>query len=232
MKNETSNDQRTFVKPAQFEAKQEPFQFMAPLMAEQKESKQEITNLRQDKIFIPVINKPAMDQQWAELETGGHFGLLGINSQQLKDHKDARRAFTFEALSLPTLTEEPRPTSEDIDLGMISQQAGLIVQEDRVESNEPAINLDPLSMGASQSFTREFIPEFAEFDESSELRGVSDAETAKDNQEFLDFMKTLRLSTGTGASSRSITGAELLTPEKEPTLSEKLNMPRAESRFA
>ena len=31
MKNETSNDQRTFVKPSQFEAIQEPFQFMAPL---------------------------------------------------------------------------------------------------------------------------------------------------------------------------------------------------------
>ena len=35
--------------------------------------------------------QPETDQQWSELETGGHFGLLGINSQQLKDHKDATR---------------------------------------------------------------------------------------------------------------------------------------------
>ena len=55
------------------------------------------------------------------------------------------------------------------------------------------INLQPLSMGAGQSFTREFIPEF---DESSELKGVSDAEVAKDNQEFLDYMKMIDLSTG------------------------------------
>ena len=232
IKSETSND-RTFVKPAQFEATQEPFKFN-PLVAEPKESKQESKNLRQDKIFRPAIIKSEIDQQWAELETGGHFGLLGINSQQLKDHKDANRAFTFEALSLPTLTEEPRPTSEEIDLGMVSQQAGLIVQEDRVESNEPAINLDPLSMGASQPFTREFLPAIADEDddfvESNDIRGVSDAEVAKDNQEFLDFMKTIDLSTG--SSSRSRQGAELLTQTREPTLSEKLNMPRAESRFA
>ena len=75
MKNETSdtsNDQRTFVKPSatsmvgmqpsQFEATQEQFKFN-PLVAEPKESKQESKNLRQDKIFRPVINKPAMDQQ-------------------------------------------------------------------------------------------------------------------------------------------------------------------------
>ena len=82
-------------------------------------------------------------------------------------------------------------------------------------------------MGAGQSFTREFIPEF---DESSELKGVSDAEVAKDNQEFLDYMKTIDISTG--SSTRSRQGAELLTPEKEPSLAEKLNMPVATSRFA
>ena len=62
-------------------------------------------------------------------------------------------------------------------------------------------------MGAGQSFTREFIPEFAEFDESSELRGVPDAEVAKDTQEFFDFMKTIDLPTG--SSTRSRQGAEL-----------------------
>ena len=75
-------------------------------------------------------------------------------------------------------------------------------------------------MGAEASFTREFIPEFNEFDE---LRGVSDAEVAKDNQEFLDYMKTLNLS-GQGAG--------LLTPTREPTSAEKSNMPVAESWFA
>ena len=224
---EASNDQRTFIKPSQFEAKQEPFQFKAPPMAEPKSTPSLIQSLTigQEQKF-----RPETDQQWSELETGGHFGLLGINSQQLKDHKEAKRAFTFEALSLPTLTEEPRPTSEEIDLGIVPQEAGLIVQEDRVESNEPPINLEPLSMGAGQSFTREFIPEFTEFDESNELIGVSDAEVAKDNQEFFDYMKTLNLSTG--VSTRSRQGAELLSPEREPSLAEKLNMPRAESRFA
>jgi hypothetical protein len=236
MQSDTSNDHRTLVKPVQFEAKQEPFKFKPSLnfsTVELKEQKKR--KVRPSAISIVKMQPSAtsMDQQWAELETGGHFGLLGINSQQLKDHKDAKRAFTFEALSLPTLTEEPRPTSEEIDLGMVSQEAGLIVQEDRVESNEPPINLEPLSMGASQSFTREFIPSAEdddEFAESSDIRGVSDAEVAKDTQEFLDFMKTLNLSTG--SSTRSIQGAELLSPTKEPTLAEKLNMPRAESRFA
>jgi hypothetical protein len=229
MTGEASNDQRTFIKPSQFEAKQEPFQFKAPPMAEPKSTPSLIQSLTigQEQKF-----RPETDQQWSELETGGHFGLLGINSQQLKDHKEAKRAFTFEALSLPTLTEEPRPTSEEIDLGIVPQEAGLIVQEDRVESNEPPINLEPLSMGAGQSFTREFIPEFTEFDESGEIRGVSDADAvvAKDNQEFFDFMKTIDISTG--ASTRSRQGAELLTPEKEPSLAEKLNMPVATSRFA
>ena len=78
MTRDTSNDQRTFVRPLRFEAKQEPFQFN-PLVAEPKESKQEITNLRQDKIFRPAIIKSEIDQQWAELETGGHFGLLGTS---------------------------------------------------------------------------------------------------------------------------------------------------------
>ena len=193
-------------------------------MAEPKSTRSLVQSLTvgQEKKFGPQT-----DQQWAELETGGHFGLLGINSQQLQDHKDAKREFTFEALSLPTLTDELRPTSEEIDLGIVPQEAGLIVQEDRVESNEPPINLKPLSMGADTSFTREFIPEF---DESSELKGVSDAEVAKDNQEFLDYMKTIDISTG--SSTRSRQGAELLTPEKEPSLAEKLNMPVATSRFA
>ena len=216
MKSATSNDQGTFIKPSQFEAKQEPFEFTAPQLAEPKSTRSLVQSLTvgQEKKF-----GPQPDQQWSELETGGHFGLLGINSQQLREHKEAKRAFTFAALSLPTLTEEPRPTSEEIDLGMVSQEAGLIVQEDRVESNEPAINLEPLSMGAGQSFTREFIPEFAE---TSEIRGVSDAEVAKDNQEFLDYMKTIDISTGSSTRSR----------QKEPTLAEKLNMPVASSRFA
>ena len=224
MKSATSNDQGTFIKPSQFEAKQEPFEFKAPPMAEPKSTPSLVQSLTvgQEQKF-----RPEADQQWSELETGGHFGLLGINSQQLKDHKDAKREFTFEALSLPTLTDELRPTSEEIDLGIVPQEAGLIVQEDRVESNEPPINLQPLSMGAGQSFTREFIPEFVE---TSEIRGVSDAEVAKDNQEFFDFMKTIDISTG--SSTRSRQGAELLTPTREPTLAEKLNMPVAESRFA
>ena len=70
-------------------------------MAEPKSTRSLVQSLTvgQEKKF-----RPQTDQQWAELETGGHFGLLGINSQQLQDHKDAKREFTFEALSLPTLT--------------------------------------------------------------------------------------------------------------------------------
>ena len=229
-----STDHRTFIRPAQLEAKQEPFKFTSPppLMAEPKTSRSLVQSLSvgQEKKFGPQA-----DQQWAELETGGHYGLLGVNTQQLKDHKEAKREFTFEALSLPTLTEEPRPTSEEIDLGIVSPEAGLIVQEDRVETNEPAINLQPLSMGAEASFTNSLLPvsEDDEFIESSDIRGVSlfpnDPETAKDHQEFLDYMKTLDLS---NASSSSRQGAELLTPTREPTLVEKLNMPVAESRFA
>jgi len=237
MKSETSNVHHTFIKPSQFEAKQEPFQFKAPPMAEPKSTPSliQLLTVGQEKKF-----RPQTDQQWAELETGGHFGLLGINSQQLKDHKEAKRAFTFEALSLPTLTEEPRPTSEEIDLGIVPQEAGLIVQEDRVETNEPPINLKPLSMGAEASFNNSLIPaaiaeEDDEFADDSNMRGgvslfPNDPEIAKDNQEFFDFMKTIDISTG--ASTRSRQGAELLSPEKEPSLAEKLNMPRAESRFA
>ena len=58
---------------------------------------------------------------------------------------------------------------------------------------------------------------------TSDMRGGPDAEVAKDTQEFFDYIKTLRLS-----EQR----AELLTPTREPTLVEKLNMPVAESRFA
>ena len=40
---------------------------------------------------------------------------------------------------MTTLVEEARPTSEEIDMGMVPAMAQEIVQEDRVESNEPPI---------------------------------------------------------------------------------------------
>ena len=85
-------------------------------------------------------------------------------------------------------------------------------------------------MGADTSFTKELIPVIAEedddFAETSDMRGVY-----KDTQAFYDYMKTVNLSTGASTRSRPSL-AELLSPEKEPSLAEKLNMPRAESRFA
>jgi hypothetical protein len=57
----------------------------------------------------------------------------------LKAHKEAKKEATYEALSLPVLVEELRPTSEEIDLGIVPFISQEIVQEDRVESNEPEI---------------------------------------------------------------------------------------------
>ena len=62
-------------------------------------------------------------------------------------------------MSMPVLTEEPRPTSEEIDIGIVPHIAQEIVQEDRVETNEPAIQLQPLRMGAEKPFMKKIIPE-------------------------------------------------------------------------
>jgi len=135
VKSDPFNTKQTFINTPIFEAKQEQFQFKAPLLAEPKEPTiaQKI-QIGQEKKFDAPTKQP-----WAEVETGGHFGFLGINTEQLKAHEEAGKEFTWASVSTPILVEEARPTSEEIDLGIVPQMAQEIVQEDRVESNEPPI---------------------------------------------------------------------------------------------
>ena len=112
------NTRQTFINTPVYEAKQESFQFKAPLQAESKgPSLAQKINVGQEKKFT---THP--DQPWSELETGGHFGLLGINTADLNKYKDLHRKFTFESLSMPTLVEEERPTAEEIDLGIVPSE--------------------------------------------------------------------------------------------------------------
>ena len=111
---------RTLINPIKFEAPKEPLKFKAPLTAELKPpTLVQTINIGQEKKF-----EPERKQKWAEVETGGHFVL-----------PEAKATPTL----VPTLIEEARPTSEEIDLGIVPQMAGEIVQEDRVENDEPPI---------------------------------------------------------------------------------------------
>lgn len=140
VKSDPLNTRQTFIKPSQFEATQTPFKFNpieitpASLIQEVKTRKPKPINITKEMKF-----QAPPEQMWAELEKGGHFGLLGINTQQLKAHKEAKKEATYEALSLPVLVEEIRPTGEEIDLGIVPFISQEIVKEDRVESNEPGI---------------------------------------------------------------------------------------------
>ena len=160
------NTQQTLINPQKFEAKREKLIFKAPLTAEPKPpSLVRIINIGQEKKF-----EPEPKQKWAEVETGGHFVL-----------PEAKATPTL----VPTVIEEARPTSEEIDLGIVPQMAGEIVQEDRVENDEPPIlqimveepkqeslikepiatrgnteqmQLKELTMGEDKSFNKTLIP--------------------------------------------------------------------------
>lgn len=131
---------QSLINPPQFEATQTSFKFKpiemtpASLIKEIKTTKPPPINITKEMKY-----QPPPDQMWAELEKGGHFGLLGINTEQLKAHKEAKKEFSYEALSLPVLAEEERPTGEEIDLGIVPFISQEIVKEDRVETNEPEI---------------------------------------------------------------------------------------------
>jgi hypothetical protein len=131
---------QTFIKPSQFEATQTPFKFN-PIEMTPSSLIQEVKTRQPKPINITKEMKyqEPPEQMWAELEKGGHYGLLGINTEQLKAHKEAKKEATYEALSMPVLVEEIRPTGEEIDLGIVPFISQEIVKEDRVESNEPEI---------------------------------------------------------------------------------------------
>lgn len=208
----------TLIHPIRFEAPKEPFKFNTPLPPEPKPpSLVRIINIGQEKKF-----EPEPKQKWAEVEMGGHFVL-----------PETKATSTL----VPTVIEEARPTSEEIDLGIVPQIAQEIVQEDRVETDEPAIKLQPLTMGASATFNKAIIQPSSRAEEEPELQGtgelrgierlphISDPETAKDAQYFMDYIKTIGMTAPQPQDS-------LLTPTREPTLAEKLNMPVAESRYS
>lgn len=138
VKSDPFNTRQSLINPLQFEAKQTPFEF-TPATMTPASLIQEVKRRKQPNITKDMKYQEPPEQMWAELEKGGHFGLLGINTQQLKAHKEANKEATYEALSLPVLVEEIRPTGEEIDLGIVPFISQEIVQEDRVESNEPEI---------------------------------------------------------------------------------------------
>ena len=221
------NTKQTFINTPPFEAPQEQFSFNAPLHPKPlpQTLAQQIRLGREKKFTTPP------KQAWAEVETGGHFGLLGVNDAQIKAHKEAKKEFTHEALSMPVVTDEARPTSEAIDLGMVPRIAQEMVQEDRVETNEPVIQLQPLTMGAKKPFVGKLIlpppaPEEKEEDVEfieGDIHRTPDKEVAQDIQEFYDYMKTLDMTAPTRDSI-------LATPVKEESLVGQLGAPHAESR--
>jgi hypothetical protein len=186
-------------------------------------------NIGQEKKF-----EAQPEQPWAELEKGGHFGLLGINTEQLKAHKEAGKEFTWESVSSPVLVEEARPTSEEIDIGMVPQMAQEIVQEDRVENNEPPIvhilteepkeeklipekiatkanteqiQLKALTMGEEKPFTKSFL-------HSTPLPPINTIPFSKDE---LNLMRQSRVN--------ALDKPLLLTKEAEPIISKETNQP-------
>jgi hypothetical protein len=136
VKSDPMNTRQTFINTPPFEAKQESFKFSAPLQAERSNlnlklpskisflnepkgpSLAQKINVGQEKKFTTHPNQP-----WSELETGGHFGLGAKATEP----------------TVPHLVEEARPTGAEIDLGIVPPEAGEIVQEDRVENDEPPI---------------------------------------------------------------------------------------------
>jgi hypothetical protein len=175
------------------------------------------------------------DQPWAELEKGGHFGFLGINTEQLKAHKEAGKEFTWQSVSTPVLVEEARPTGTEIDLGIVPQMAQEIVQEDRVESNEPPIahilinepkpetlipekiatksnteqlQLKALTMGEEKPFAKSFL-------HSTPLPPLK---TIKFTKEQIDSMRASRVN---ALDKKPL----LLKQEAEPIISPETNQP-------
>ena len=234
---------QTFINTPPFEAKQESFKFEKPLKSESKliyeaplKSESSWPSLAQ-KLKVGQEKKFEAEpkQPWAEQETGGHFGFLGINTEQLKAHKEAGKEFTWQSVSTPVLVEEARPTSEEIDLGIVPQMAQEIVQEDRVESNEPPIahilieepkpetlipekiatkanteqlQLKALTMGEENPFTKSFL-------HSTPLPPLK---TIKFTKEQIDSMRESRIN---ALDKKPL----LLKQEAEPIISPETNQP-------
>ena len=81
------NTKQTFINQPPFEAQQGPFVFNSPLRpAPLSQSLLDQIQVGQKKKFTTHPRQP-----WAEVETGGHFGLLGVNDAQIKAHKEANK---------------------------------------------------------------------------------------------------------------------------------------------
>ena len=166
----------TFIRPQVYEAPQQSFKFQAPLVAEPKQpSLVQTINIGQEK---KITTHP--DQPWSELELGGTFDF---NKQQLKEVKEAKREFTYEDPAMTTLVEEARPTSEEIDMGMVPAMAQEIVQEDRVESNEPPI-IELLKEPEKETFIPEPVATKANT-EQIQLKALTMGEDAPYTKSFL-----------------------------------------------
>ena len=215
VKSDPMNTRQTFINTPVYEAKQEPFKFNAPLQAEPKgPSLVQKINVGQEKKFT---THP--DQPWSELELGGHFGI-GANATEP---------------TAPHLVEEARPTAEEIDLGIVPSEAGEIVQEDRVENDEPPIAHILVEEAKPESLIPEKIATKANT-EQMQLKALTMGEEKPFLKSFLhstplpplktipfskDELKLMRQSRVNALDNKPL----LLTKEAEPILSKETNQP-------
>lgn len=224
----------TFIRPIRFEAPKEPFKFNTPLPPEPKPpTLVQTINVGQEKKFEPQTKQP-----WSELETGGHFVLP-------------------EAKATPTLVrtviEEARPTSEEIDLGIVPPIAGEIVQEDRVENDEPPIlqimaepekekilikepiatrgnteqmQLKELTMGEDKSFNKTLIPPpLSQFFVSRPQPSYKPTLLSQIERSQLDAVKEARIKALDKPPPLDKPKPLLLKREAEPIISTETNQP-------
>ena len=222
VKNDPMGNKNTFIRPQVYEAKQEALKFKAPPIAEPKPpSLVQTINIGQEKKYEAPTKQPN-----AELETGGTFGALGVNDAQKKAHLEAGKQITEPLMQ--ELTEEARPTQEEIDMGIVPPIAGEMVQDEQpiiellkepekqlalipekiaTKASTEQIQLKALTMGEEKPFTKSFLY-------STPLPPLKTIKFTKDE---INLMR--------GSRVKALEKPLLLKQDAEPVLSIETNLP-------
>jgi hypothetical protein len=226
----------------------EPFVFEQPLKSESEFIFKEpslVQKIRAEDIYAGLTPsnvpsaiqekkfEPETKQPWAELELGGHFGLLGINTADLNKYKDLHKQYTLAEATeptAPTLVEEERPTGAEIDLGIVPPEAQEMVQEDEppiahilveeakpetlvpekiaTKANTEQMQLKALTMGEEKPFLKSFL-------HSTPLPPLKTIPFSKDE---LELMRQSRIK---AVDKKPL----LLTQTAEPIINPETNQP-------
>jgi len=238
---------QTLINTPPFEAPQQPFVFNAPIPAEPKpQTLVQKIQVGQEKKFDAPTKQPH-----AELETGGTLDLFGINDAQIKAHKEAGKLYTFPEPSEIVLTDEPRPTQEEIDLGIVPPIAQKIVQVDEppilqimaepekeeilipepipTKANTQQIQMKALTMGEEKPFNKVLIPPpLSQFFVSKPQPSYKPSLLSQMEKSQLEQVKTARIKALDKPKKEILT----IKPEAEPILSKETNQPLSPEKEA